>query len=206
MVQFRIGRLRVTPVVGRRILLVRLGRLIVAWPSGFPPINSLTGEEISNLKAQGYQYLDLCSVIRHELGHVFGFEDDGPGARDVGEGSDCKDEYGIMAWTYSFDDDSWTSKGLSESDKCRFMKVYCCAETVLSVLAFPSDTSVDFLENDDVSVLVCSVNGVLLSEFNSKYGRKPRVLLRDRKFDSGAYLIVVSNSRSSMTFKMVASY
>ena len=200
-----------TPNETARILINMSSQLTQGNADGYPrrfyatELGSLGAETIANLRAQGRQYVDLCSVIRHEIGHVFGFADDQDQSPNVSYGEDCKDDAGIMAWGPRFDEDSWVSKGISESDRCRFMKLYCCTETVLSVLEKAEATFKGFIEDEEVAVLVYDLNGALLSVFDSKFSQSPSSLMRGVKFESGVYLVVLNNKKHTTTFKLVAA-
>lgn len=200
-----------TPLETARILINMSSQLTGGNADGFPrrfyttELGSLGAETIANLRAQGRQYVDLCSVIRHEIGHVFGFADDQDQSPNVSYGEDCKDGEGIMAWGPRFDEDSWVSKGVSESDRCRFMKLYCCSETVLSVLENAETSFAGFVDDEVVAVLVYNLNGALLSVFDSKFSLAPSSLMRGVKFESGVYLVVVNNKKHTTTFRLVAT-
>ncbi len=91
-------------------------------------LGGLPVETVAGRMAQlGYKYYDLCSTLKHEFGHVFGMaHDDG---KD-GNGETCEDAPSIMRSSQS----AWTPYSLHPSDRCKFKKLYCCSQTMTSVV------------------------------------------------------------------------
>jgi len=99
----------------------------------------ITGESNKN------GWYSMSATLMHEMGHLFGFGD-----QYDDDGLDCDHSESVMDGT----DFENPDRGLSDDDKCMYMKIYCWDppthveddnETLLSIKVFPNPTNLDLI-------------------------------------------------------------